>query len=123
MIFLHGISSSCLLCFKSQVLSFSEVSKVRSEIRLPTADDLLTHSHYISSGDVNIPFERTRAREREEIIKSLLIRIVITQIMQQKNVKQMQSIVSIQFQHLRITVLPVKEQQFLFSMVLFHPIH
>jgi len=35
----------------SQVLSFSEVSKVRAEIRLPTADDLLTHSHNIGSGD------------------------------------------------------------------------
>jgi len=35
----------------SQVLSFSEVSKVRAEIRLPTADDLLAHSHNIASGD------------------------------------------------------------------------
>jgi len=35
----------------SQVLSFSEVTKVRAEIRLPTADDLLEHSNNIGSGD------------------------------------------------------------------------
>jgi hypothetical protein len=41
----------CIL--KSPVLSFSEVSKVRAEIRLPTADDLLAHSNYIGFGDVS----------------------------------------------------------------------
>ncbi|CAF1381435.1 unnamed protein product, partial [Adineta ricciae] len=35
----------------SQVLSFSEVTKVRAEIQLPTADDLVAHSNNIGSGD------------------------------------------------------------------------
>ncbi|CAF0758511.1 unnamed protein product [Adineta steineri] len=35
----------------SQVLSFSEVTKVRAEIRLPTADDLIAHSNSLESGD------------------------------------------------------------------------
>jgi len=35
----------------SPVLSFSEVTKVRAEIRLPTADDLIVHSNSIGSGD------------------------------------------------------------------------
>lgn len=32
-----------LIHLQSQVLSFSEVSKIREEIRLPTADDILAH--------------------------------------------------------------------------------
>ncbi|UJR29965.1 hypothetical protein I4U23_017512 [Adineta vaga] len=35
----------------SQVLSFSEVTKVRAEIQLPTADDLVAHSNNIGFGD------------------------------------------------------------------------
>jgi len=35
----------------SPVLSFSEVIKVRSEIRLPTADDLIAHSNKLGYGD------------------------------------------------------------------------
>lgn len=52
---LHACVSPCDVCLslQSQVLSFSEVSKVRAEIRLPTADDLVAHSNSIGSGDVS----------------------------------------------------------------------
>jgi hypothetical protein len=42
-----------LFIFKSQVLSFSEVFKVRADISLPTADDLIAHSNNIGYGDVS----------------------------------------------------------------------
>ncbi|CAF3516003.1 unnamed protein product [Rotaria sp. Silwood1] len=55
----------------SPVLSFSEVSKVRAEIRLPTADDLLAHSNNIASGDdrhhsASVPNTNTTKKRRTD---------------------------------------------------------
>jgi hypothetical protein len=50
-------NSKEFIFLKSQVLSFSEVTKVRAEIRLPTADDLLAYSNNIGSGDVSFTID------------------------------------------------------------------
>ena len=49
-----------LICFqyfsKSPVLSFSEVTKVRAEILLPTVNDIIAYSNNAASSDVSFIF-------------------------------------------------------------------
>jgi hypothetical protein len=41
-------------CLQSQALSFSEVSKIRAEVQLPTADDIVAHLTNRSHTDVEL---------------------------------------------------------------------
>jgi hypothetical protein len=43
-----------ILSLQSPVLSFSEVSKIRKEVQLPTADDIIAHLTNGNTNDVDL---------------------------------------------------------------------